>query len=307
MMVSVKIKQRLFLIVFGIVLSSCVIGIVTLRGKRPGFNLTKISSTFEPSSRWAVDPLGEWEMREVTKVLGQEFQYLGSGAQCYAFISQDGQYVLKFFKIKHLSPKRWLKWLPLPGLGQYRFNKIEKRIQRHHDLFSSYKLAYQNLKKETGVVFIHLNKTRDLGVRVNLYDRMLNCYRVDLDRYEFVLQKKAVLVRDRISSMMLRGDREGAVDAIRSLLDQVVIQCKKGYVDRDSGVSHNYGFVGKDVIHFDAGRITVDSAAKKPAYYQREVLRVAKKLEDWLYDSYPELIQDVEEIVNLTIDLPQEL
>lgn len=251
-----------------------------------------------------VDPLSEWESLELKRILSQEFRYLGSGAQCYAFISADGKYVLKFFKIKHLVPKRWLKLVPIPGLGQYRFNKIEKRILRHRELFTSYKLAYEYLKKETGVVFIHLNKTKELGTRVNLYDRSFNCYRLDLDKYEFVLQKKATLVRDRIIALMQREDREGALKAIEALLNQVVNQCKKGYVDRDSGVSHNYGFIGEDVIHFDAGRILYDSAAKTPVYYHREVLRVAKKLEDWLESSYPELIDDVEEIINSMIDLP---
>lgn len=306
MMIFVKIKQRLFLVVFGIILSSCVIGIVILRGERPGFNLTKISSSFEPFPCWEIDPLNECEIEELREVFDQNFHYLGSGKQCYAFISKDGKYVLKFFNIKHLSPERWLKWLPIPGLGQYRFNKIEKRIQRHQELFSSYKLAYQDLKKETGVIFVHLNKTKDLEVCVNLFDRMFNCYRVDLDKYEFVLQKKAVLVRNRISSMMIKGDRNGALESIQALLNQVISQCKKGYVDRDSGEDHNYGFIGKDVIHFDAGRITFENTAKEPAYYQREVLREAKKLEEWLLDSYPELIGDVEEIVNSTIDLPLE-
>ena len=264
-----KQKQRYYILTFGIVLCIFTFSVMLFNKKPIGFSLDKIRSPFETSSKWAIESLSAFEKEEVQDILSKGFNYLGSGAQCYAFLSSDGKYVLKFFRMKHLIPKKWLKLIPLPGLEKYRFSKIDKRMLRHQELFASYKMAYDELKEEAGLVYIHLNKSKDLLMRVKLYDRMRNCYVANLDGYEFILQKKTQLVHDRITALMQRGKREEALESMHKLLRQVVIRCKKGFVDRDSGISHNYGFVGEQVIHFDTGRVITDESAKDTAYYQR--------------------------------------
>lgn len=297
-----KQKQHYIIPFFGIVLCVFTFSVMLFAKKPTGFTLDKIRSPFERNPKWEVRELSAYEKEEVHKILSQEFHYLGSGAQCYAFLSEDGKYVLKFFKMKHLIPKNWLKFVPLPGIGKYKFNKIQNRILRHQDLFSSYKMAYEELKEETGMVYIHLNKSKDLKARVRLFDRMKNCYLANVDDYEFVVQKKAELLRDRITHLMGSGKKEEALEAIHSLLKQVVSQCKKGYFDRDSGISYNYGFVDDLVVHFDSGRIAKDASVKDPSYYQREVLRVGKKLEGWMSMYFPDLLPGLEEAINAMID-----
>lgn len=294
--------QRIFSISLGISLTILVGVIYLLNRNPPGFSLDKICSTFEPSRRWEVGKISEADKQEIHKILLQDFNYLGSGEECIAFLSADGKYVLKFFRTKQLTPKNWLKLIPLPGLEQYRFKKIDKRILRHQELFSSYKMAYEDLKEETGLIFIHLNKTKDLKMRIRLYDRMRRHYRINLDDYEFVLQKKGQLIYDRITALMQKGNQEGALEAINTLVKHVVKQCKKGYIDKDIEINPNYGFVGDKVIHFDVGRIIRDEEAKRPSHYQREVLRVGEKIEEWLEIQYPSLLPGLEEILDNMTD-----
>ena len=135
---------------------------------------------------------------------------------------------------------------------------------------------------------------------------MGHCYVANLDDYEFVVQKKTEMIRARITDLMEVGKREEALETIHLLFTQVVDQCKKGYIDRDSGISHNYGFVDNQVIHFDTGRIVKDERAKEPSYYQREVLRVGRKLEGWLSIHYPVLLPDLEEVINALIAPPSQ-
>lgn len=294
--------QRIFFLSIGISLTVLVGTIYLLNRNKPGFSLDKICSTFEPSKKWAIAKSSEMEKEEICETLFQDFNYLGSGEECIAFLSSDGKYVLKFFRTKNLTPKNWLKLIPLPGLEQYRFKKIDKRILRHQELFTSYKMAYEDLREESGLVYIHLNKTKDLHMKIRLYDRMRRCYRINLDDYEFILQKKGQLVFDRLTSLMQKGDREGALEALNILLKHVVKQCKKGFIDKDIEINPNYGFVGDKVIHFDVGRVVRDEAAQNPSYYQREVLRVGEKLEEWLKVQYPELLPGLEEIINNMTD-----
>lgn len=301
-----KKKQHYCIALIGVLLSVITLLFGLQNKTHPGFSLEKIRSPFEVSSKWAVEHPTNKEQKEIRNILNQDFNYLGSGSQCYAFLSADGKYVLKFFKIKHLVPKLWLRFIPLPGLEKYRFNKIDKRISRHSQLFSSYKIAYQHLREETGLTFVHLNKSKNLNIRMKLYDRLRNCYIANLDDYEFIIQEKAQLVRDKITYLMQKGKREEAVIALHSLLNHIVKQCEKGFIDKDSGVSHNYGFVGDRIIHFDVGRILQDASAKDPSYYQHEVLRVGKKLEEWIRLEFPMLLEDMEEVIHSIITLSGE-
>lgn len=297
-----KGKQKFYVPIFGLALTLFVLTAFLCSKQPSAFSLTKVRSPFEASPKWETEKLSAFEAVEVDKILSQDFNYLGSGAQCYAFISADGNHVLKFFKVKHLVPKKWLKLLPIPGLANYRYQKIEKRILAKEELFRSYKMAFEELREDTGLVYIHLNKTKGMHGRIKLYDRMRNCFVASLDDYEFVIQKKAQLVQDRITAFMQKGESEDALEAIYALLRQVVSQCKQGFIDRDSGISHNYGFVGDRVVHFDMGRIVKDEKAKEPGFYQREVMRVGQKLECWLSDYYPELVPYLEEAIDSVID-----
>lgn len=115
-------------------------------------------------------------------------------------------------------------------------------------------------------------------------------------------KKKAQLVRDKLIGHLQKGDFEGARHSLHTLFSQVVNQCKKGFIDRDTGVSNNYGFVGDQVIHFDAGRLVQDDAAKDPSHYQQEILRVGKKLENWMQDNQSALLPILEEEINAMLD-----
>jgi hypothetical protein len=282
------------LVVSGLITASIVEG---LRPK--GFHPRAIRSPLEFSAAWNTEVPSKATM---APILTQDYFYLGSGAQCYAFISADGKYVLKFFKMKHLLPKKWLRYFPFPGLGSYRFRKTERRVARQKSLFHSYTLAWEHLQKETGLVYVHLNKTDELKLSTLLFEKEGDSFSVDLDQYEFIVQRKSTLVREYISNCMKADKKEKAVEAIEALLGRVVALSKKGFVDQDSGVSHNYGFVGGDVIHFDVGQLIADPKADEPSHYQREVLRVAYKLEMWLKEDFPELLPHLEESIGELID-----
>lgn len=261
------------------------------------FSVRKISSNFEFSDKWVTDAVTGKLHDQLQDIFSEPFVYLASGSQCYAFLSADGNYVLKFFKMKYLTTKKWLRYLPLPGLDSLRFDKVDKRILRRQEVFGSYTMAYQHLRREAGLLFVHFNKSDDLKLEATIMDKRGIKHKIKLDQFAFLVQKKSEHVPDRIAYLMEQGDREGAKNTIRALLNQVVIQCKKGFVDRDSGVGNDYGIVGDQIIHFDVGHLVCDENAKNPAYYRLEVLRVSRKLQQWLKEFYPELLPDLEDAI----------
>lgn len=279
-----------------VVFSLCVIGLTIALVTKPkrGFSSRKIASNLSFCQEWVTDPLLPQEADRLSEIFSEPLTYLGSGAQCYAFVSSDGTYVLKFFKMRHLLPKTWLQPIPLPGLDRYKLKKIDRRLLRQKEVFNSYRMAFQYLRKETGLLFVHLNKTEDLDLQVTLVDKDKRIHTLNLNHYEFIIQKRSELVYDHLIRLMRQEDRLGFRKAICALIDQVIEQCKQGFVDRDSGIGHNYGFVGEEVIHFDVGRIAYDENVKKPAFYQLEALRAVEKIEKWLTEFYPDFLSDFE-------------
>ncbi|MCI0381675.1 MAG: hypothetical protein L0207_01290 [Chlamydiae bacterium] len=235
----------------------------------------------------------------LNEIFSQGFSHLASGSQCYVFISEDKKSVLKFFRMKHFLPKSWLKFFPLPGLEMYRFNKIDRRKQRQIDLFSSYKMAFDTLRRETGLIYIHLNKTNEWNRKITLIDKKKKKHLLDVDQYEFVVQKKCELFLNRLKRALENKNEELATKTIRSLLEQIIEKCKKGFADKDHGINHNYGFIGEEIVHLDVGRMFFDEEVKKPSYYQKEISRVGKKLRNWIAKEYPEFMPKFEKEITL--------
>lgn len=268
-----------------------------------GFNVEKISSKLTYNEAWGVPPLNQEEAGcFVEHVFSQPFHYLAAGKQCYAFCSEDGKFVLKFFKMHQLLPKVWLNDFPFSLFENYRFNHVEKRKQLIQGIFSSIKASYDFLQEETGLLFIHLNKTRDLKKKLTLFDKGGKKFVVDLDTKEFILQKRAVKVYDHLVQLMQNGEEERVHQSIRSLLKIVVSRCKKGFIDLDVGVRNNYGFIGDEAVLIDCGSLFLDEEIKQPHQYQREILRIAELMDHWGQTHYPELVPIIQSEAHFAIN-----
>jgi hypothetical protein len=230
------------------------------------FSVERITSKLPYNAEWAIPQLPQDELKPI---LGQNYRYLASGTQSYAFLSDDGRYVIKFFRMKHL----------VPSLSDYlKPGRVEKRQDNLQSIFKAYKQAYDDLKTESGLVYIHLNKTSDLNQKMTIADRLGRVHTIDLDQMEFIVQERAELLFTRLKKLYDAGDEEGAKRAINSVLTLVKQRIEKGYADQDKAVSHNYGFVGDRPIHLDIGRLF---KGKKEGEYER----IEARINTWLKEN----------------------
>jgi hypothetical protein len=242
--------------------------------KTIGFSVKKITSNFAYNPDWVIpEPQGQ-EFDQLQSIFHQKFKYLASGSQSYAFVSEDGKYVIKFFRMKHLIPsiRDYLK----PG-------RLEHRRQNLISIFGAHKLAYDELREDSGLVYLHLNKTQHLNTKLKATDRLGRSYEVDLDKTEFVVQKKAELIFDRLKKLLDKGDRAGADKAIASMLQMIKRQLDMKIVDQDKAVRNNYGFIGDQPVHLDIGRLY---RGEKPKDYDRVIERINKWLHENDSDTY---------------------
>ncbi len=262
--------------------------------RNSGFSLDKIRLRIDSKENWAIEPLTE-QARELltTKVFPQKYYYLGAGNQCYAFISEDRKYVLKFLKMQHLSPRNWFSPLSFRQKNNQLFSER---------IFASYIDAFQELRAETGLIYVHFNKSREFQSKVTLIDNKGKTHLLDLDSVEFIVQQRAQKIFERFDQLIEAEDYDGLRMAICSFLKLIVTRCEKGFVDRETSIRNNFGFVDDVAIQFDCTTLTRDSSMKYPLNLCEEVMETAKRLDLWAFENEPDvtfLIQEeAQRIVN---------
>lgn len=240
-------------------------------------------------------PLTFVEQQEVDKALSQNYTYFGCGGQAYVFFSADGKYALKFFKQRHFREPTHLNYIPF--IKKYRDLKYAKRKKKVQGEYGSYKLGFDQLPEETALVYIHLNKTSHLKKSITYIDKLKVEHEIDLDKTDFILQRRAELVHDKINRQMTSGDLEGAKQTISSIVDLIVTRCKKGYSDKDPNIATNCGIFNNRAIKIDVGRFAIDPRMQQPLFFKAELFHLVRPFRSWLNQKYPPLAEHLDQEV----------
>ncbi len=259
-----------------------------------GFRVSSMTYDMPYNPSWEIQPLSKKDQAEVDSILSQPFNYVGKGAQSYVFTSEDDKYVIKFFKFRHLRPSWIIDALPeWDFLKDYREKIRERKNKLIMVVFSGYKLAYEELKSESGIVYLHLNKTQHLSKNLTVYDKLGLKWEIDLDPIVFVIQEKAKTTRAVVTDALKNNDIGLVEKRITQILDLYLFEYSKGIYDIDHGVLHNTGFVGDKPIHLDVGRLTKDPKMKLPEYYQPDLIMIVNKFDVWFRRGYPEQYPEI--------------
>lgn len=255
-----------------------------------GFALYKIFSSLTPRAEWEIPSPAEEEMATILHILDQPFFYLGKGAQCYVFASEDERYVLKFFRHDHTELPFWSLYFP-----EWKCSK--KRAKRMKD-FMSFRIAYDTFREESGILFLQLNKNPALQKQIILFDKIGVRHQISIDQVEFVLQKRAELLYPTLEHWIVQGDKAQAAKTLSDLVQLLALRCKKGIHDKDPDLNTNFGVIAGKPIQIDVGRFTYDKRCAKPEVYQPEILRITDNLKQWLDLHAPDLashlLQEIE-------------
>ncbi|MFZ0565071.1 MAG: hypothetical protein WAM28_02650 [Chlamydiales bacterium] len=270
-------------------------GIYTYNRATDGFSLYQISSSLPIEAHIASEPLTPEKKQTLKKILDQPFTYLGKGCQFYVFGSEDGEYVIKLLKQKHLRPFSWLNKIPMPKKIRTLSNeKIQRRKSRVKNLFSSCQLAFNEMAEETGLIFIHLNRFPALEQTVTLIDKLERHHTIEIDDHEFVLQKRAITVKD----VFLKLQKEEEVrDKIAQLVGLVQARCQKGICDRDRSFVQNVAFCidGSQAVFVDIGQFYKDDSILQKEKQKEDVKRRLGNLRHWAARHFPDFVCYVDE------------
>jgi hypothetical protein len=260
-----------------------------------GFAIEKISSSLTYHPEWAAE--SKETPAHIASILSQPFTYLGKGAQSYVFESEDKKYVLKFFRHSHMRPPLWTSLgLPLPR----RQKKIDTSWSKLNKDFRSYKIAFEELKEETGLIYLHLNKTDHLKQKVSILDKLGIRHELEIDEMEFLLQRKATLLYPQLKKWIDERDINQAKTGLSSLIELLALRFEKGIYDKDPDLNTNFGFCRNRAIQIDVGRFKKDPAMCDREVCHHSLIRITDHLKQWLDGCCPELSQYLQEQIRET-------
>lgn len=225
---------------------------------------------------------------QAREVLNQQFIYMGRGRQMTAYVSADGQYVIKFFNPRTFLRKKWFydrkklrRMVSLKWLSKAYF----KRQDRLARLSKRYQLAFDELKEESGLIYVHLSPASQLHTLLQLTDKAGARCSLDLNGVPFVLQKKSQLVLSQLDALMQKRDFKEIKEKIGQLYTLFSLRALKGYTDRVQTLHNNYGFIGDRAIQIDLGGIYHDyTIAKDP---KADIQRIMERIARTLFKRYP--------------------
>lgn len=261
-----------------------------------GLTEDNITSEFSYRSDWQ-HPIVTPEEEEIAlKILDQNFYYFDRGAQAYAFISEDGHYVLKIIKQKHLKLKGWEDLLlSLPFTDNWRAKKLLKRKDKVEKMLRSSKISFEELKEETALMYMHLNPTTHLQKKICFFDKMGFSHTISLDKTEFCLQKRAVLALPYLASLIEQGNIKKAMEAIDKILSLHVEISKREILDQDPGrFLNNLAFIDHNPVIIDIGEFTKNDKIKQCKNYTKDLTHKTEGLRNWLQTHCPPLLQHIQ-------------
>ena len=253
------------------------------------FNSKLIESRFSPRKEWNIKVTPQQEQFFYT-ISQQTLRWLGRGMQAVVFETQDEKYVVKFFQLGRLRDDADLG--TIKGLFSRESEaKRQERITHREEIFSSSKMCFEDLQEETGIIYVHLNRTKDRIHTIRLVDRYGQSHRIKGDETSFLVQKKARYLVPTITAHMERGQVAQAKARIDQVFSLLLSLARKGYVDGDDALirNNNIGLTEDRAIYIDTGHLfrTPNLDAEERMKYEFQIR--LDPFEKWLRIAYPEL------------------
>jgi hypothetical protein len=220
----------------------------------------------------------------------QPLSWLGRGMQVVVFETQDQKYVVKFFQMTRLKEPAvhgFMKNLVMKETKEHK----ENRTSHREEIFKSSKICFEELQEETGIVYVHLNRTQNKLFGIKLIDKFGQSHRIRGDNSSFVVQKRCSFLIPTITKLMDSGQVEIAKKRVDQIFDLLVSVAKKGFVDGDDALirNNNMGFSDDRAIYIDTGHLVRAENLDVCERMRYEFQVRLDPLQKWLNVSYPEL------------------
>ncbi|MCH9614911.1 MAG: hypothetical protein SP1CHLAM54_01270 [Chlamydiia bacterium] len=227
------------------------------------------------------DPAFDLNQTLPKDALTQTYHYIGCGAQNFAFASEDGRYVIKFFKHHRYRYSKLIA--PLVP------DRVKRKAESRRVTYQSCLYALNSLNENSGIEYLHFNHTSHIGTKLKVFDKLGVPHTFDLDRVHFILQKKGTMTDEKLLALKKSGDHEKAKELLIDLLNFNVERHQKGFSDKDPHLIKNLGFDGDRPMLIDIGGLVRDPKKGDDYFFGHEMHKIEQKALPWISQNYPEL------------------
>ncbi len=261
-----KNRKRFFVLSLSIVLSVLVLQFHYRLSE--GFRIQKAffyPSSFEDDST-ALDAL-----QDFTYCFEKPFKYIGRGGQVYVFESFDKKYVLKIVRFHKANIPLTARLFKNIFFCSKHYSEIEQdRLKRFNRAFESYQIAWNHLRKETGMVYMKLFRAKQDYPQVVLSVNSLIKHQLDLKDVAFIIQKRTDDFRSSLERMLQNNEDEELKKCISSYVEMAVKRSMQMILNKDY-LLKNFGYVQTTPIEIDLGNFYYDYALKDPKVFQKQL------------------------------------
>ena len=283
-------KKRFFqyfqtLLFAALVLTGCIFAVDCYLHRDGGFSPSRVAAL--PAKECSVEApaLSCINKDKLKDILSQTFHYNSKGSQCYTFLSDDEQYVLKIFKTYHLRLYHFHDKVPVPGfLQDWRKSRQEKKSVKRDLALKSYRIALSELKGATGLLAGQWGDTRVVHQPLDLSFPSGRRLLLDTDSVDFLVQRRAVMAEEVIEKALAESDEEKVREVIASYFQLTENLLERGIADFDARFDGCFGFVDGQTIYTDVGEFRRIDPQEKDA--MRQELR--RRMLDWLERRFPD-------------------
>lgn len=246
-----------------------------------GFRESNIRSELPPHPNR--ENSGDEEAARV--ILKQPFHYLAKGCQAYCFLSDDGKYVLKFFKYQRYQTSPFLTpFTFIPSVKDYVKDRQRHKLEKLEFFMQAWIIANDHLKEESGLVYVHLSKSQNLKQPIVFFDKMGFRHELQADDLEFLIQRTA----EPLKKVIAKSSTEETISLLDRLIDMLVYEYSQGIGDHDPALLQNTGVYDGKPFHIDVGQFYFNPRFKEPKGYYQDLFNRTYEMREWLKRINPE-------------------
>ena len=238
---------------------------------------------------------------EAKSAMKQRFYSFGRGRQSYAFLSEDGRYVIKIPRYGRFRLPLWLQVVNLEILEPYRKVRYINKQTAKNTLLESFRIAFDSLKEESAIIAVRFPGEKGRGEVIKIADRLGRHYDLPLDKTGFVLQHKKELFNDVLKQILLMNDRQEIVHKLDQILAVIATRARKGIACRDDAFMYNFAFDETQAYQIDVGDFRRPITGNPKDIFVQSVHGSVKPIRAWIEKIDPKLLEVLDQkIENLS-------
>jgi hypothetical protein len=234
---------------------------------------------------------------EAALALSQPYFYLGRGRQCFAFQSEDGQYVIKFPRLDRYRNRLLFRACPFDLFKTSINQRLKSHAHRKEKLFTSFEISCDELQEDTAIVAM-FNAPKN-GKKLEITDRLGRVFWLSLENTGFILQRKLRLFRDVFQEALAKGDRSAIDCILEQFLEVVTRIADKGILSKDGSFLNNFGFDKTRCFQIDVGSFYRPTELSGNEAFAASIHASVETLRVWLLHRDPVLLECIDQKLGL--------